>query len=361
LSIPCLDIEGIEVEYRGQQLLQIDKLSVWPGETLVVMGPNGAGKSTMIRIMALLQRPTKGLVRYHGEPVDESNLNIRRRMSVVLQQPILRDASVYDNVATGLHFRGASSLEIKEKVSYWLERLGIGHLGQRRAKTLSGGEAQRVSLARALALEPEVLFLDEPCAALDAPSKTLFLEDLRSLLKSASITAIMATHDKGEATVLGDRVAVLLDGKLRQLGAPREVFNRPVDAEVASFLGIYNIFSGTVIDVQDGILSLEVEGQVIRIAADGEPGQQATVCIRAEDTHLSVCGVRDSSNLQSRLSNRLKGRVAGIAPTGNEIRVRVDCGFEVIAFISAEKFLELGIADGDEVEVQFSGEKAFLI
>src|SRR5713101_2068450 len=122
MTHPCLDIEGIEVMDKGQKLLDVERLSVWPGETMVVMGPNGAGKSTIIRIMALLQKPDKGSVRFHGELVDEGNIAVRRRMAVVLQQPILRDTSVYDNVATGLHFRGAPISEVKDKVSYWLER-----------------------------------------------------------------------------------------------------------------------------------------------------------------------------------------------------------------------------------------------
>ena len=361
MSYPCLDIEGVRVIHKGQKLLDIDQLSVWPGETLAIMGPNGAGKSTLIRIMALLERPVDGSVRFHGELVDESSLGIRRRMAVVLQQPILRDASVYENVATGLRFRGAPAREVNEKVSYWLDRLGIAHLKSRRAKTLSGGEAQRASLARALVLQPEVLFLDEPCASLDTPSKTSFLEDLRSLLKDESVTAIMATHDKGEAMALGDRAAILLDGKIRQIGAPSEIFNRPEDPEVASFLGTYNVLSGKVIERHNSTLGVMVGGAMLRIAGDGNLTEQADVCVRAEDIHLAACGEIDYSHKQIPLFNHLVGKVTGVAPVGRDIRVRIDCGVEIIAFISQEEYYKLGISDGDQVDAYFSGEKAFLI
>jgi len=153
-----LTLHGIRVRYDEPTVLEVDSLAVYPGEILAVMGPNGAGKSTLLRLMGLLQQPTQGKIYFHDREVIPTNgLAIRRRMASVFQEPLLLNASVYDNAALGLRLRGLDRHSIERRVQPWLKRLGIDHLVRRPARSLSGGEAQRTSLVRALALDPEVL------------------------------------------------------------------------------------------------------------------------------------------------------------------------------------------------------------
>ena len=160
----------------------------------------------------------------------------RRRIALVMQDPLLFDTSVFENVASGLKFRGVGKDEIRRKVPLWLDRLGVGHLSKRRAGQLSGGEAQRVSLARALVLEPQLLLLDEPFSALDPPTRSRLLDDLGALLSETATTTVFVTHDLPEAEQLAGRMAVIVGNRLRQAGRPEDVFAAPADDEVAQFL-----------------------------------------------------------------------------------------------------------------------------
>ena len=223
---------------RGKQVaLQLDHLSILDGEVLAVVGPNGAGKSTLLLTLARLLKPERGEILFNGQQAEaESDTVYRRRTALVMQDPLLFDMSVFDNVASGLRFRGMNMDEICSKVPIWLERLGVEHLSKRRASHLSGGEAQRVSLARALILEPQLLLLDEPFSALDPPTRSRLLDDLGALLNETSTTTIFVTHDLPEAMQLAGRMAVIVKNRLRQVGDPESVFATPIDEDVSQFL-----------------------------------------------------------------------------------------------------------------------------
>ncbi len=177
MTQPKLGLRGVQVERAERRILDVQELDVFPGEVLAVVGPNGAGKSTLIHVLALLEQPSAGQVRFDGQPLRGGLLSYRRRMAVVFQEPLLLDASVESNVGSGLALRGVPRAERAGRVRRWLERFAIESLARRSARTLSGGEAQRTSLARALALEPEVLLLDEPFAALDEPTRQALIDD----------------------------------------------------------------------------------------------------------------------------------------------------------------------------------------
>ncbi len=235
---PLLEIRNLLVHREKVPVLEIDYLGIEPGEVLAVVGPNGAGKSTLFLALARLLRAERGQILFNGgQTVEGSDLDYRRRIALVLQEPLLLDLSVRENVALGLKFRGTPAAEIKRRTAEWLERLGVAHLANRPAKKLSGGEAQRVSLARAFLLQPELLLLDEPFTALDAPTRARLLDDLKSLLAETGTTTIFITHDLQEALKLATRMAVILNGKLEQWGSPQEVFARPVNEAMARFLG----------------------------------------------------------------------------------------------------------------------------
>ncbi|GFN21741.1 ABC transporter ATP-binding protein [Thermanaeromonas sp. C210] len=221
-----LRAEGIKVVKGRLQVLAVDEFDIAPGEIWGIIGPNGAGKSTLLHVLSLLERPDEGTVYFDGRPVNwrrQEIMKLRRQLAVVFQEPLLLNTTVYQNVALGLRFRGVKGPEMGRRVQKWLEILGIAHLALRKPWELSGGEARRVSLARALVLEPQVLLLDEPFVALDAPTRAALMVELRRLLQARGITALFVTHDFTELPLLADRVAVLLEGRIVQTGRPRDI------------------------------------------------------------------------------------------------------------------------------------------
>lgn len=234
---PLVEIRDLSVKRGDHIALQLEQLTIRSGEVLAVVGPNGAGKSTLLLTLARLLKPERGKIQFSGQQASaESDTVYRRRIALVMQDPLLFDTSVFENVASGLRFRGISQDEIRHKIPLWLERLGVGHLSKRRAGQLSGGEAQRVSLARALVLEPKLLLLDEPFSALDPPTRSRLLDDLGALLKETGTTTVFVTHDLPEAAQLAGRVAVIIGNRLRQVGSPQDVFTSPADDDVAGFV-----------------------------------------------------------------------------------------------------------------------------
>lgn len=232
-----VEIHDLSVRRGGNPVLQLDQLTILEGEVLAVVGPNGAGKSTLLLTLARLLKPERGKILFNSGQVEaESDTMYRRRVALVMQDPLLFDTSVFDNVASGLRFRGVPKDVIRRDVPLWLERLGVGHLSKRRAGELSGGEAQRVSLARALVLQPQLLLLDEPFSALDPPTRSRLLKDLGELLNETATTTVFVTHDLNEAAQLAGRMAVIAGNRLRQVGEPEDVFTAPVDQDVAQFV-----------------------------------------------------------------------------------------------------------------------------
>ncbi|HSK67027.1 MAG TPA: ATP-binding cassette domain-containing protein [Anaerolineales bacterium] len=232
-----VEIRDLLVKRGDHRVLQLDHLAIGNSEVLAVVGPNGAGKSTLLLTLARLLKPERGEISFNSLPaVALSDTEYRRQIALVMQDPLLFDTSVFENVASGLKFRGIAKEEIHQKVPVWLERLGVGHLAKRQAGQLSGGEAQRVSLARALVLEPRLLLLDEPFSALDPPTRSRLLDDLRALLKETATTTVFVTHDLPEAARLASQMAVIIANRLRQAGDPGTVFASPADDDVAAFI-----------------------------------------------------------------------------------------------------------------------------
>ena len=232
-----ITIQDLLIRRNGHNTLEIEALEVARGETLTVVGPNGAGKSTLLLALARLLAPVHGEILYDGKSLMQMDeLEYRRKISFVFQAPLLMDMTVEQNVALGLKFRGISKVEIQARVRKWMKQLGIESLSKRRAGQLSGGEAQRVSLARAFVLEPELLLLDEPFAALDPPTHARLLEDLSNLLKQDHKTAVFVTHNLKEAAKLSHRIAVIVGGMLRQVGTVQQIKAHPSDEAVKAFL-----------------------------------------------------------------------------------------------------------------------------
>ena len=221
--------------YDGRAVIKQFNLKVRKGQVLAVIGPNGVGKTTLLRMMALLDKPTDGEIYYKGEKVDDSNAKaIRGKVTMVFQRSVNFNKTVYKNVAYGLQLKKMSENEIRRRVMQALDLVGMKKFVDRRSKKLSGGEQQRVAIARALVLEPELLLLDEPTANLD-PKNTLGIERIISEIKKRA-TVVIATNNPFQASRLSDRVACLLNGRLIGEGTPKEIIDRPRDARIKKFV-----------------------------------------------------------------------------------------------------------------------------
>jgi len=359
VTIPVVALWNVRVAYGGREVLAVDALDVVGGQTLAVIGPNGSGKSTLLRVIGLLETPAAGAVRVHGREVSAARgLAERRRMASVFQHPLLADMTVAENVGLGLRFRHVDASTTAERVGRWLSRLGIADFGRRRARTLSGGEAQRVALARAFALEPELLLLDEPFASLDEPTRAGLLVDLGEILHAERTTAVLVTHDRGEAQALADRVAVLLGGRLQQVDDTERVFRAPASEEVARFVGVETIVSGVAVAAADGMTVVEAAGRKVEVAASGAVGQRVRLCIRPEDVTLAQ---PDERAVLSSARNRLTGTVTRVQRVGSVVRVVVDCGFPLVATVTARSADDLALAEGAAITAVFKASAAHLI
>jgi ABC-type sulfate/molybdate transport systems ATPase subunit len=287
-----VNLRDIRHRRGARQVLAINELRLDAGERLAVLGPNGAGKTSLLRLLAGLDTTTVGAVEIDGVPMTEAGTGLRRHIGYATQRPGLLSTSVTRNVELPLRWRGASRALRQTTALAALERLGVAHLAGRKALSLSGGEAQRVSLARALALEPSLLLLDEPAASLDAEARQTFLDDLEAALADRRTTVVHVSHRADEALRLADRVAVLANGEFRQLGEPATAVQRPADATVAKLVGYDNVISvetdptGRVLiagkpcglpAAHPGAGTLAAWGTAIRIARSGCAPLDATV------------------------------------------------------------------------------------
>jgi len=352
-----LTLRNVLLSYGNLVALQIAALDLHPREVLAIIGPNGGGKSTLLRVMGLLQRPTSGVVLFCGEHAfDGNSLRLRRRIATVFQEPLLVNATVYENAALGLQLRGVASRDIAPRLEPWLERLGIAHLRRRLARSLSGGEAQRTSLARALVLEPEILLLDEPFAALDPTSREALLRDFQPIIKDSGITTVFVTHDRNEAFSLAGRVGVLRHGRLLQIGAREDVFRRPVSNAVAEIVGVENLLPGVVEHCEAEWTIIRVNQNRFKVAGRFKPGANVVVCLRQEDVVISR-GSCETSN-----SNRLIGTITCVSIGMMHQRITMDCGGTlVVALTDRRVCLALGLAEGEKVTATFSYSAAHVI
>jgi len=322
-----LTVQNLQVEINGQTLLTVPTLQILHGEILVLLGANGAGKSTLLQTLAFLRTPTAGNLQFDGEDVSlyAPSLAFRRRLAVVFQEPLLFDTTVEANVASGLKLRGVTTTITRERVTQWLERLGISHLSHRQARTLSGGEAQRVSLARAFVLEPDFLLLDEPFSALDAPTRESLTDLFHRLQRQTRTTTLFVTHDRREALRLASRIAVMERGAIVQIGTPEEVFSQPVSETVASFVGIETILRGTVASQREGFAEVDVgTGKRIAVVSSLTPGNNVTLCLRPEEVTLLALS---EAATPSSARNYFPAQVTRILPWGSMFKVHLDCGF----------------------------------
>ncbi|MBT2657412.1 ATP-binding cassette domain-containing protein [Bacillus sp. ISL-18] len=240
---PLIELRNMTYQAQQKTILDIPSFKIYDGEFLGIMGPNGAGKSTLLKVLSFLEKQSSGEFLYRNQPVPIGNppLEWRRSFSVALQQSLLLDGSVFQNIAIGLTLRKVSKPIIKEKVAEWLELFGISHLAKKNALYLSGGEAQRVNLARAMIVEPEILFLDEPFSALDFPTKIRLMEDFKQILEDTRTTTVFVSHDLMEIQYLTNRLSIIVNGQEKQTGPTPLVIEHP-NTSTQSFLNEWKKF-----------------------------------------------------------------------------------------------------------------------
>ena len=335
-----ITVRDLLVVRNGQAVLEIPALDIPAGRVTAIIGPNGAGKSTLLAVLQLLLRPRRGDLRLDDAPVWNDALATRRRLASVFQEALLLNTSVRKNVETALGLRGVARRERRPRAERWLARFGVAHLARRHAHDLSGGEAQRVSLARAFALEPEVLLLDEPFGGLDAPTRVALIDDFADVVHDAGVTTVLVTHDRDEALRLADGLAVLVDGRLRQFGPPRTVFAAPADEEVAALVGVENVWPAQLCDVTDGVATYAVGSHRLQVAPAGQaspPPPRALFCLRPEEVTIQAPSTVLPGKHSAR--NRLPATVVAVEPVGPVVRLRLTIASEHRAGTAAEKLI----------------------
>lgn len=347
---PIVSARNLRVTVGGRTLVHAQAFDVLPGQTHVVMGPNGAGKSTLLRAVGGLIRAS-GLLQLDGRPIrsGRDRAALRRATASVFQKPYLLATTVLGNVESGLRLRGVRGEERRRRALAALDLLGIAHLAGRRREGLSGGEAQRVSIARALAVEPRVLFLDEPMASLDPPTRRSLMADLFAVFSARSISVVWVTHDREEAAAVADQVTFLSGGVVQQQGPAEVVFGQPHSEEVAGFLGMETSFEG-VVEASDGEVRLVLADGSALVIGEAEPGPSLAF-IFPEDVvllrHMPEVG-------ETSLRNCLLGQVTSIRPSGRLRLVEVSRGeLQIVGVITQAALEELQVRVGEPIVAGF--------
>ncbi len=316
-----LELRGLTRTYGNVVALRSLDLSIEQGELVSFLGPSGCGKTTTLRLIAGLDSPTSGGIWLAGTNITAVPAN-RRKMGLVFQNyALFPNMTVADNIAFGLTVAGYSRFEIRQRVAALLAMIKLEGLGRRYPHELSGGQQQRVALARALAPHPTLLLLDEPLSALDARIRVDLRAELRSIQRSLGITTIYVTHDQEEALSLSDRVVVMRDGRVEQVGTPFEIYNAPRNEFVASFVGTLNRLWAEVREPTWGLLS--VDGQEVYAASPLPAGlRQQRVVLGLRPECLSLDQASPTVGALNRV-NRLSGRVENVAFLGGVVRIQL--------------------------------------
>ena len=329
------------------------------GELVALLGPSGCGKTTTLRMVAGFETPTAGRILLGDRDVTDVAPE-RRNCGMVFQHyALFPHLTVAQNVAFGLEMRGAARPDIARRVPAILERVGLAGLGARFPRQLSGGQQQRTALARALVINPSVLLLDEPLANLDAKLREEMRFYIRSLQREFGITTLYVTHDQAEALVLADRVAVMMDGVLRQFDAPEEIYHRPRSAAVAAFIGLTNLLPGSVASRAGDAIAVDTPAGRVRGRGVAElgPGMPAMLSVRPE--HINLGGDAGPAAPGPDGANHLRGVVVERTFLGSITDVRVQVGGGLILRVQGRT--STAQRAGERVTVSFPDDAAWAV
>jgi len=355
-----MQLTGVQKTFPGGVAAVEDfNLDAERGEFVSFLGPSGCGKTTTLRMIAGFEKPTAGTIVVDGTDITYRSPNQRNVGMVFQSYALFPNMSVAGNIGFGLKVRKKPKAAIDKRVGELLELIHLEGRGNRFPYQMSGGQQQRVALARALAIEPQVLLLDEPLSALDAKIRVVLRKEIRAIQRQLGITTVYVTHDQEEALSLSDRVVVMSDGRIEQIGTPSEIYNFPNTAFVASFVGTLNLVIAAVVDAGAGRLSLE--GQEIRtskVITDVPADRLVTLAVRPEGIALGEGGG----------SNHLRGEVDDINFLGSIVRIRIKIGDgadgQAPTAVSLDAFNEPHLklpAVGETVTISFPPEACFVL
>jgi tungstate transport system ATP-binding protein len=338
-------ITGLSRQVGERKILKDINLDIRRGEILTLIGPSGSGKTTLLRLIDLLDRPTTGKIFFDGQDTagtGQERLAIRRRMGMVFQKSAVLNTTVAENVAFGLKFRGEDTLQIAQRVTSALELVGLLGFEERRAVTLSGGEMQRVAIARAMVTGPDVLLLDEPTANLDPVSTEIIENLLIKINRDMHTTILFSTHDMVQGQRLADRMGVIMDGHLAQVGTLHDIFYQPQGRDVARFVGIDTILTGVVQSNEQGHATVAFDHASFEVITPCPTGKKVVLYIRSEEVTISIPDGAPKTSVR----NQLSGTITRLVSLGPFIRVTVDCGMPITALITTRSSREMGLSAG---------------
>ena len=326
-----LKVRNLKKIYNNKIVLDIDNLNFQEGKIYAIVGPNGSGKTTLLNILNLLEKPDEGQIFFYDQAItNKSNsdtLEIRRRMTLVNQDPFLFHSTVYDNIAYGLRIRSIPSKVQKSRIRGALNIVGLSAFKDRKANQLSGGEAQRVVIARALVIEPEVLFLDEPTANIDQKHIDVVERIIKKIKKEIKTTVIFTTHDLSQAYRLADKVISLLDGKIIK--------------QVPE-----NLLWGEIVEEEDGLKRFKTMRN-IKFAIVSEKVGLAYISIDPRDIILSY------EQFQSSARNSFLGKITKIIEQNHLVKLEIDIGIPLVVIITRESFFKMNFNLGSKVYLTF--------
>ncbi|UCC69006.1 MAG: ABC transporter ATP-binding protein [Armatimonadota bacterium] len=351
MPVPAIEVRGVSLRL-GEFAVQDAHVSVAEGEYFVLLGPTGAGKTVLLECVAGLHRPERGEVRVSGEAVNDVAPERRGLGYLPQDYALFPHLSVARNIGFGMRLRRRPRREVERKVRELAELLRITYLLHRSPAKLSGGEQQRVALARALAIEPNVLLLDEPLSALDEQTREGLCGELRRVHEELGTTTMHVSHNFEETLAVADKIGVIHQGRIRQVGTPEEVFRHPNSEFVARFVRCDNVLGGTARRVEGG---LRVRVGTLEFEAAEGPEGEVFLAVRPEEVELVRPGDGNGPN-------RVAGRIVGVVDKGALMKVEValedDARVGLMALVGRRAFQESGMGVGDEGEVFFASSSA---
>lgn len=340
------ELKNVTKTFSGITVLDSVNLQIQEGEILALLGPNGTGKTTLLRILAFIDKPSKGAVYFQDGEVTDKNVEQKRMEStMVFQKTIVFNTTVYDNVAYGLKIRDFSKSMITQEVGRALKLVRLEGFEQRHAKRLSGGEQQRVTLARALVLNAKLLLLDEPTANLDPKNASIIEEIIATVNRESKTTIVMATHNMFQAKNLPTRIALIKDGKIGEVGTATEIFGR-LAKTLASFAALENTFSGIAKATESGTTLVNI-GNDIQIETTAPSVGTVSIFVSPEDIIIS------KDRFVSSARNLFKGRIVEITDLGSVVRLKVNVGKLFAIQITQRSFNEMKLDLNTEVFIAF--------
>ena len=337
-------LEGLIREFDDGSKIGPINLEVYDGELLTLLGPSGSGKTTTLRMIAGFIEKVRGKLLFNERDMVDVEPRERNIGMVFQSVALFPNMTVFENIAFGPDMTGWTREQTIERVEELADLLDIRHLLLRKISEVSGGEAQRVALARALATSPELLLLDEPLSALDLQLRERLQSEIRRIQRKLKITTIYVTHSQDEAFAISDRVAILNDGLVVQVGTPEELYDSPANEFVARFLGSGNVFSGRILEVTDSNLRVEVEGNLFEIPGEGEVGSEIKFSVKPEDVIIS-----DSSS-----GNWAQANLRSITPQVGSFKVVLDFNDVPIIALSYDESLVKRLRANGEKTISFS-------